>query len=288
MEQQDVRGTDGPGRAFAGSAADAPSLQTRPDWRRELRDTILNRVLPRLSATGDGPGAAGPGGALLPEAEVAAFAEMALATAVPVLVERVEALRRGGLSLEDAALRLLAPAARRLGDLWVADRLSFLDVTVALGRLQGVMRALGAEFDAAAGGPAAPRTILLAPVAGEQHTFGLSLVAAFFRRAGWSVTLEPRIGPDELLARARTERFTAIGLSVASDRHLPALAAQVEALRRATPGGSTKLLAGGPAFLLDPGLRGRVDVDLVASDAAEAVRGTEALLRARGPVRAAR
>lgn len=303
MEQQSYRKPPGPAQgAFVdpatsehGRAHDLPAIG-HADWRRELRRTILSRVVPRLSDIGREPENA-QDVAPLTEAQVVAFADLVLAAAVPGLIKYIDALRSEGMSIEAVALQLLAPAARRLGDLWLEDRLSFLDVTAGLGRLQGVMRALGPDFDGGVPGQIHGKKILLAPACGEQHVFGLSVVAAFFRRAGWDVTFEPRIAFDDLLALAGAERYTAIGLSVANDKLLAALPGQVAALRRASLNPDATLLAGGPAFLIDPELHRRVGVDAVASDATEAVQMAEALAgqhsgrpsgRAGGPAAAAR
>ncbi len=200
-----------------------------------------------------------------------------LAAAVPQLIHYIETLRSEGLGIEAVVLQLLAPAARRLGDLWLADRLSFIDVTAGLSRLQGIMRALGPDFDGDSPGLIHGKKILLAPVSGEQHIFGLSVVAAFFRRAGWDVTFEPRILFEDLLCLVRAHRYTAIGLSVAGDKFLDMMPKHVEALRRASLAENVTLLAGGPAFLTDPDLNRRIGVDAVARDATEAVQMAEAL-----------
>ena len=249
------------------------------DWRRELRKTILSRVVPRLSnIVRDAEAAAialpAPGPT---EAQVVHFTGLVLAAAVPKLIQYIDELRSEGLADEAVLLRLMAPAARRLGDLWLEDRLSFFDVTAALGRMQGVMRALGADGDGEASGVIHGKKVLLAPVAGEQHIFGLAVVAAFFRRAGWDVTFEPRISPEDLLVLVRAERFTAIGLSVASDRFVDPLCRQIDALRGASLNRGVTMLAGGPSFLHDPDLQARVGVDAVARDATEAVQMAEAL-----------
>ena len=283
MEQQGYgKPSDPPQGLFQGHEHDLP-IVGHADWRRELRKAILSRVVPRLSGMGRDVGGAPPEAppAAVTEAQVHQFANLVLAAAVPGLIRYVEALRADGLSVDDVTLQLLAPAARRLGDLWLDDALSFFDVTAGLGRLQGVMRALGPDFGGDVPGHVHGKKILLAPVSGEQHIFGLSVVAAFFRRAGWDVTFEPRIAFDDLLVLVRAERFTAIGLSLASDRFVAALPAQVEALRRASLNGNVTMLAGGPAFLAVPGLGKRVGVDAVASDATEAVQVAEALS---GPV----
>ncbi len=277
MEQQGYKRPPGlPQQAFGGREHNLP-IVGHADWRRELRKTILSRVVPRLSEIGKDAAAPAETAAPLTDAQVAAFSDMVLAAAVPGLIKYIDALRAEGLSIEAVMLQLMAPAARRLGDLWLEDRLSFLDVTAGLGRLQGVMRALGPDFDGDVPGQIHGKKILLAPASGEQHIFGLSVVAAFFRRAGWEVTFEPRIAFADLLILVRAERFTAIGLSVANDKFLSAFPSQVEALRRASLNESVTLLAGGPAFLLDPELHKRVGVDAVACDATEAVQMAEAL-----------
>ena len=249
-----------------------PIVMHHADWRRELRQAIVKRVLPRLSQV---PGA-------LPQpprvhapftAEVVErFAQATLSTGLDGLLSAVDTFLLNGAVLESVFLDLLSPAARHLGDLWLADRLSFFDVTAGLGRLQAVVRALGPNFEGFGGGGGPGRRILLSPVAGEQHVFGLSIVAAFFRRAGWTVAFEPVGVADDLIARVRTGGFDAVGLSAAGDGAASLLPAQIEAIRRAAGPRGIAVLAGGPAFLADPDLCRQVGADAVARDATEAVR----------------
>lgn len=280
MEQHGFEKSLGtPQQSFrTGETPDRPHVG-HSDWRRDLRRTILTRVVPRLSDLGqDTPEIQPPPPpATVTPDQVTEFAGLVLAAAVPRLIHYIEDLRADGLAIETVLLQLMAPAARHLGDLWLADRLSFLDVTAGLARLQGVMRALGPDFDGDTPGLIHGKKILLAPASGEQHLFGLSVVAAFFRRAGWDVTFEPRIHLEDLLVLIRAERFQAIGLSVATDKGMEQLPRQVEAIRNASLARNVTLLAGGPAFLPNPGLEQSVGVDAVARDATEAVQMAEAL-----------
>ncbi len=288
MEQQGYKKPFGPPpQPFGGTDHHLP-IVGHSDWRRELRRTILNRVVPRLSAIGtEGDASAPPSpAAVVTEALVVRFSDLVLAASVPSLLRSVEALCSDGVPVEAVVAQLMVPVARRLGDLWLADRLSFFDVTAALGRLQGLLRALGSDLDGDAPGLVRGKKVLLATVEGEQHVFGLSVVAAFFRRAGWAVTFEPRIAFADLLVLVRAERFTAIGLTVANDRFLDGLPGQVEALRGASLNGAVTLLAGGPAFLYDADLHRRIGVDAVAADATEAVQLAEALSGEGAAVRA--
>ena len=58
------------------------------------------------------------------------------------------------------------------------------------------------------------RRVLLLPGPGEQHTFGLSMVAEFFRRSGWEVV--GGTGPESLdpVRAVRDEWFDVVGISV--------------------------------------------------------------------------
>lgn len=287
MEQQGVDTLgDAAQRPFGSPATQQsdPSCGERPllkhsDWRRALRKTIEARVVPRLTTLGrealEAPDVR-PVSAVDDE-QVARFAHLVIGASVPGLIHFIDDLRAGGLSIEHILLDLMSPAARYLGDLWLADKLSFLDVTAGLGRLQGVTRALGPDFDGETPGLIHGKKILLAPVSGEQHIFGLSVVAAFFRRAGWDVTFEPRVDFDHLLAIVAAERFTAIGLSAGGDRFVERLPGQVAAIRQASLARHATILAGGPAFLVDPDLNLSVGADAVARDATEAVQLAEAL-----------
>ena len=70
--------------------------------------------------------------------------------------------------------------------MWEDDRVSFADVTVALCRLHDVMRNLSSSQPPATDTLPQGRRALLVPMPGEQHTFGLVMVADFLpsRRVG--------------------------------------------------------------------------------------------------------
>ena len=89
----------------------------------------------------------------------------------------------------DSILReLLEPAARAMGDAWLADECSEFDLTLGLGMLQMAGHAVRYRRD-----PDLLRgsqyTILLASAPGEPHIFGPSLLADQFTDAGWSVEM---------------------------------------------------------------------------------------------------
>jgi methanogenic corrinoid protein MtbC1 len=209
--------------------------------------------------------------------EIAAFSALLLAPGPIDLDGQVSALREGGLPLPRLLLDLLAPAARHLGELWEDDVCDFLAVTEALGRLQAVSRRLCAQLEDESV-PANGRSVLLLPCPGETHHFGLSIVASFFREAGWDVTTAvpgPGVDPLNLL---RTEWFDVVGLSLSCDVFLPALTVTVADVRQASSNPEVRVIVGGPYFARYGGEAGIVGADACAPDGCLAPATAEALL----------
>lgn len=120
--------------------------------------------------------------------------------------------------------------------------------------------------------------MLLAPAPGEQHTFGLSMVAEFFRRAGWDVWSGPVASRQELVGMVRAAWFAVVGLSVSSERKLDEVATAIRAIRRASRNRSIGVMVGGPMFLEHPDWVARVGADATAVDGRQAIRQAHDLL----------
>ncbi|TPW30427.1 cobalamin B12-binding domain-containing protein [Pararhizobium mangrovi] len=175
----------------------------------------------------------------------------------------------------------LTPAARCIGDLWVADRLSFVDVTHKTAMLQRLMRErfMAEADDACLPLDSADRSILLAAADDEQHTFGLAMVAEHFWAAGWEVELANRGDLKEAGKLAASRPFSLIGLSVGHRRHLDELSDKVAFLRRSSCDESSCLMLGGPAFQDESPRRvERYGADIVCQDAAHAVASGESFI----------
>lgn len=244
----------------------------RANLHADLAQIIEGEILPRLVLAHQGDRRAPPGQSPTPE-RVTAFAE-ALVGGDPD-EQWMRALLEEGLPLEGLLLDLFAPAARHLGRLWEEDEANFLDVAVALGRLQSLARALCARLEGA-DVPANGRRVLLMPCPGETHLFNLALVASFFREAGWSVVLSGGADEDPA-ARVRAERFDLIGISLSCDVHLPVMTDLVATLRGASCNPGVRVIVGGPLFLRDPAHAATVGADATAQDGRSAVEVAEAL-----------
>lgn len=206
--------------------------------------------------------------------DIKELVRLLLAHDAPVASAYVEAIRQGGVSLESICLELLAPAARELGVLWQEDECDFMQVTVGLCRLHQVLRVLSAEFRVDECEAQPGRRILLAPIPGDQHTFGITLVAQFLRRAGWDVWHEFSSRSADIVEVLRQNWFTVVGLSVGSETRLDDVAALISAIRQASRNRDVGVLIGGPLLVDRPDLAAVLGADATAID------GTEAVLRA--------
>lgn len=173
-------------------------------------------------------------------------------------------LRRDGVSMETLFLDLLAPTARRLGDLWQDDEASFADVTMGLWRLQQLMRELSPVFQAEGSRHAMDRKALLAPVPGEQHVFGVSMVAEFFRRDGWETFCAPLHSVNQLTEMVGGEWFNIAGLSISGEYQLDEASKAIHAVRKQSANPRIGVVVGGHIIHEQPDLVGRLGADLSA------------------------
>ena len=213
------------------------------------------------------------------------FAKLVLSQDEDLAFGSIQAFRARGVTVEKLYLDLLAPTARYLGDLWNDDLCNFTDVTVGLGRLQRVLRELSPAFGNSVEYPVQGRRILLLPGPGEQHTFGLVMVAEFFRRAGWDVTGGAWSAGADPAALVAAEWFDVIGFSLGAESHLDSLADSIRAVRHATCNRHIAVLVGGPLFGERPDYLARVGADGMTIDGREAPALAERLI---GPVAARR
>ncbi len=259
-----------------GSEADARERLSR------LMRTLEGDIIPRLvRAHRPAPAVAQPA-VEVPvkptDAEVHRFSRLVIGHDDAVIAHALDSFRRRGVTVEAIYLDLLAPSARHLGAMWDDDLCDFAEVTVGLGRLQQLMRELSPAFGSEVDHPADGRRALLVPAPGEQHTFGLSMVAEFFRRAGWEVV--GGVGGPEMdpVDRVREEWFDVIGVSVGNEARLDWLRNGIADVRRASRNRAIGVMVGGPVFILNPDYVTQVGADITASDGRQAPILAESLL----------
>jgi methanogenic corrinoid protein MtbC1 len=208
----------------------------------------------------------GSGGVITAE-DVSNFAPMALLLQADELLVHVEGYLNRGVDVDAIFVDLLAPAARRLGDLWEEDACDFLDVTIGLWRLQEVMREIAWGSPIITGPLSAPHRALFSPMPGEQHSFGATMVHEVFVRAAWDS--EVLVAPEmrQLIAKVAGKAYDLIGLTVSCDISSDALARTIKALRSVSICQDVHILIGGHAVSLNPALAAEAGADGSAVDA---------------------
>jgi MerR family transcriptional regulator, light-induced transcriptional regulator len=253
--------------------------------RTLLARTIETEIIPRLMLVHREAGSA-----TTPDADdkyrpspedVIGFVRLLLSHDVAVASAYVEAMCQQGAALETIFLDLLAPSARVLGRLWDQDLCDFADVTIALSRMQQLLRELAPAFETETEAAVAVsgRRALLVASPGEQHTFGVFIVQEFFRRAGWRVQGGSLGSSEELLNLVASERFDVVGLSVSNEVMADDFAATIRTVRLAAASRKVRVMVGGRFFLEHPECVAQVGADATAQDGRRAVLRLSSLLR---------
>ena len=271
--------------------------RSAPGSREEetLGALIEGEIIPRLMllhVTGSAGNSPSDGSQHVRPDDVTRLTRLALVNDFAGAIALVDEVRGRGVPVATLLSALLTPVARRMGRMWEADTASFVEVTVGMTCLQGVLRRLRpssvrrlAQSEVgcrpeASGGAAAP-SILLLPAPGEQHSFGLLLVEDSFCAAGWEVWGGLPDDTKEVRKALKAKAFSAIGYSLGSHVHADRLALTITWARQVSRNPGVTVLVGGAAVAADPDLATRVGADAWAGDAREAVTRAEALVAPR-------
>ena len=265
-----VKPDDLPGDAGAGGGF-LPPLEITidlSDFRySKLSKIVAEHVLPQLVALHAPPA----GATIIPlrTAEIARLAELLLGPENADAADYVLKLKDEGVSLDDLHAELLEPTARLLGELWTEDKADFLDVTIAISRLQRmvhVFEGLGQipDYDD-------KRRVLLACAPGEQHSLGSTIVQKFLRASGWHVWTCASSNPSEPAEIVAREWFGVVGFSLGSDVNIASLKAVIEEVRARSLNPKLGIMIGGSAVARDPDLVAKVGADGTAANGPTAV-----------------
>ena len=274
--------TCGPGTSH--DVMESPSAPRRSERLERLERTIENELVPRLLASHR----AGPVPPALTAAIVRELSEQDVDGFVAAVrspddmraVQFVREVLADGASVEAVYLDLLAPSARRLGQLWESDECDFVEVTVSLGRMQRLLRDLSQVFLADATRTEPVGSVLLTCIPGEQHTLGIIMVGEFLLRDGWRVLVGAPWSESDLLTMVGTEWYDVIGFSVGSESRLPLLKRDIRRLKSASRNPHVQFMVGGQVFSDDPTLAEQVGANAIAGDAREAPQIARRLLDA--------
>jgi MerR family transcriptional regulator, light-induced transcriptional regulator len=254
----------------SGNSASARQTPGTGQSMTRLLRTIEGEIIPRLLlAHQSAPAARGSEGIARGAAQsedITEFARLVMAHDVAVATSFIQAMLARGLLLEQIYLDLLAPAARLLGEWWEEDLRDFTEVTSGLCRMHQLLHEFAPAFMGEAELVHDGHRVLLVPMPGEQHTFGLIMVGEFFRRAGWDVwDMYPGSAKD-LQALAHSQWFSVIGVSLSCETRIEELPLIIRGIRAASRNPAVGVMVGGMPFIGRLDLVAAVGADCSASD----------------------
>lgn len=176
------------GMISAGISCDVSPAETS----EEIAALIETEVIPRLLLLHASTGSEGRLSHSVEQVRRCTSADVATLTSLALSMDSngatrfIEGLRQEGVSVDDILLCLLAPVARKLGEMWTNDQADFLQVTSAVCELHQLLHKLAPPGSAPVVHQGPKALLMAAP--GEQHSLGLLIVAEMFRNAGWEVT----------------------------------------------------------------------------------------------------
>ena len=256
-------------------AAQATDLVDHDERRALIREAVEDEIIPRL-ASANGPHLTQDSQTAGNEAEVLRLADLLLSQADDIKVAAyLTSLHEAGATLEHLYLNVLQAAARHIGELWCADLCTFIDVTLAIATMRRMLQVFESGFQANQRPANAQRQVLLAPIPGEQHTFGLAMVIQFFRRAGWNVWSMPQSSAADILDAVRTTPIALVGFSGSNGTRIDLLADLIPRIRRESCNAEIKVMVGGPIFLENPTYVAQVGADAMGDDALQALARAE-------------
>lgn len=213
----------------------------------------------------------GPGRALHEEANLQLLEESLLDYDRNARLRAIQTIRATGSSWEEIVDHYLPAAARRLGDRWCEDSVSFAEVTIGVARLQSILRDVLPDWaDETRSDPMAPN-VLMVVRADQYHTLGAMVAAAQLRRAGISIRLSLGLEDSETVELVARKRFDAIMISASGSERLESVRILVEKIRagsRPVP----PIVLGGTILDTDRDARTLTGADHCTSDPQEALR----------------
>lgn len=253
----------------------APPSQQQEKGRR-LGEILTLGVIPRLlvahSKPVDTPDSHHP---LICHHDVERMVPVAIGEPAHVLLEHVESVMRRGVAVEDIFVDLLAPVARLIGVEWEEDRLDFVSVSMALWRLQEVLRQVSANTTRTDG---RGRSALFSPMPGDQHSFGTAMVHECFALAGWDADLLLEASLQQLIDTVAQQSYDLLGLTLSCDCHNDRLASLIRAVRSVSRNPNICIMVGGRLALEQPQLVAMSGADATAETAPAAVKTAERLV----------
>lgn len=208
-----------------------------------------------------------------PDAEIVAALARAVAASDYSQFESLRPeLRRARITETELVDSYFPAVARFLGCEWAEDRAAFTDVTMGLARMQAILRQVGRDWASNGMARADGLTVLIVLPVGEQHSFGMMVLAGQLRRQGISVQMQIGARPEELRTLVAQCAFDCAMISVACEAKLELCRKVVNALKDGSDG-RLWVAVGGVVLSRPVDVRAATGADIATNDPMIALQG---------------
>ena len=184
-----------------------------------------------------------------------------------------------GMGIDLIVLELIPRIARKLGNQWASDNLSFADVTIATGRLQKLIYSLDHLYQETRTSPSTIHSILVTASPGSHHTLGPLILSNYFTWAGWNVLSESTPTQHYIEKIIASRSLTAIALSIADYDQLDQLPALIQSIRYKSLNPAIIVLTGGSLYNSDAMSFGHIKADIKSNTPEEALHQLNRILK---------
>jgi methanogenic corrinoid protein MtbC1 len=190
-----------------------------------------------------------------------------------------------GMGIDLIVLELIPRIARKLGNQWASDNLSFAEVTIATGRLQKLIYSLDHLYQETRTSPTTTHSILVTAAPGSHHTLGPLILSNYFTWAGWSVLSESAPSERFIETTVTSKSLTAIAVSIADYDQLDRLPKLIQTIRSKSLNPAIIVLTGGSLYNADAMSFGHIKADIKSSTPEEALHQLNRILNITTEVR---
>lgn len=190
-----------------------------------------------------------------------------------------------GMGIDLIVLELIPRIARKLGNQWASDSLSFAEVTIATGRLQKLIYSLDHLYQETRTSSSTAHSILVTAAPGSHHTLGPLILSNYFTWAGWSVLSESAPSERFIETTVASKSLTAIAVSIADYDQLDRLPKLIQSIRSKSLNPAIIVLTGGSLYNADAMSFGHIKADIKSSTPEEALHQLNRILNITTEVR---
>ncbi len=225
---------------------------------------LARTVAARLAARGARP-------ACLVDGDLVLAMARAVASVDPAHYEALRPeFRRARISDTDLVDNYFPAVARHLGCDWAEDRSGWAEVTIGMARLQSLVHQIRRDWDRSVARDGA--TVLLVLPEGEQHSFGVQILAGQLRRQGVSVHLQIGARPGDLRNLVQDRHYDCAMVSVGCEDKLETCRKVVNSLKNGSKG-QLWVAVGGAVLERVADVQRLTGADIATSDPGEALAG---------------